>query len=102
MAKVFVGNIDYQVDDAALASLFEENGFPVEQAIIIKDRVSEQSRGFGFVTLKNEHDKERAIEMMNGHKVGTRKLTVNEAKPEVRGAGHHGGQRRDRDDYRRR
>ena len=78
--KLFVGNISWGTTDAELEKLFSEYG-EVEEAVIIKDKFSGRSRGFGFVTMKNDDDADKAVKALNEHDLGGRSIVVNEAKP---------------------
>lgn len=78
--KLFVGNIDWGMDDNALKTLFSEYG-EIEEAVIVKDRMSNRSKGFGFVTFTKDEDADNAIANLNGHETNGRKLVVNEARP---------------------
>jgi RNA recognition motif-containing protein len=78
--KLYVGNLPYAVDDAKLAELFKEYGEVVEAKVIV-DKYSNKSKGFGFVTMKDEAAAEKAIEAMDGNEVDGRKLKVNVARP---------------------
>ncbi|KAG8378711.1 hypothetical protein BUALT_Bualt07G0013700 [Buddleja alternifolia] len=79
-AKVYVGNLPYDVDSERLAKLFEEAGV-VEIAEIIYNRETDQSRGFGFVTMSTVEEAEKAVEMFHRYDVNGRLLTVNKASP---------------------
>ena len=78
--KLFVGNIEWGVTDEDLQKLFAEHG-EVEEAIIIKDKFSGRSKGFGFVTFVNEEDADKAIAALNEYDLNGRQIAVNEAKP---------------------
>lgn len=78
--KLFVGNIDWATTDDQLKELFEQHG-EIEEAIILKDKFSGRSRGFGFVTFVNDEDGDKAVEALNGHDLNGRELAVNEARP---------------------
>lgn len=78
--KLYVGNIDWNTTDEELKGKFSEFG-EVEEAVIIRDKISGRSRGFGFVTYKNDDDADKAIEALNGQNFNGRPLTVNEARP---------------------
>jgi RNA recognition motif-containing protein len=85
--KLFVGNLSYSVDSAALQSMFEEHG-TVESAAVITDRSTGHSKGFGFVEMSNSAEAQAAISALNGVEHGGRALNVSEAKPrEDRGGG---------------
>lgn len=78
--KLYVGNIEWGVTEEELKSGFEEFG-EVEEAIIIKDKMSGRSKGFGFVTFVNDEDADNATEQLNGVDLNGRDLIVNEARP---------------------
>ncbi|CAA7030849.1 unnamed protein product [Microthlaspi erraticum] len=79
-AKLFVGNLPYDVDSQALAMLFEQAG-TVEISEVIYNRDTDQSRGFGFVTMSTVEEAEKAVEKLNRYEVNGRLLTVNRAAP---------------------
>ncbi|XWS51324.1 hypothetical protein CRYUN_Cryun12cG0167300 [Craigia yunnanensis] len=79
-AKLFVGNLRYDVDSQSLAMLFEKAG-TVEIAEVIYNRQTEQSRGFGFVTMSSIEEAEKAVELFNSYDLNGRLLTVNKASP---------------------
>jgi RNA recognition motif-containing protein len=78
--KVYVGNLPFSFDDEGLRRIFATYG-EVEEASIIKDKFSGRSKGFGFVTFKNDAEAQKAIAEMNDKEVEGRNLKVNEAKP---------------------
>uniref|UniRef100_A0A0D9XAT4 RRM domain-containing protein n=1 Tax=Leersia perrieri TaxID=77586 RepID=A0A0D9XAT4_9ORYZ len=79
-AKVYVGNLPYDVDSEGLAQLFEQAGV-VEVAEVIYNRETGQSRGFGFVTMNTIEEADKAIEMLNRYDISGRLLNVNRAAP---------------------
>ncbi|XP_058093681.1 28 kDa ribonucleoprotein, chloroplastic-like [Magnolia sinica] len=79
-AKLFVGNLPYDVESADLAELFEKAGI-VESAEVIYNRETDQSRGFGFVVMSTIEEAEKAVEMFNRYDINGRLLTVNKAAP---------------------
>ncbi|KAJ8504108.1 hypothetical protein OPV22_004994 [Ensete ventricosum] len=79
-AKLFVGNLPYDFDSEKLAHLFEEAGV-VEVAEVIYNRQTDQSRGFGFVTMSTIEEADKAVEMFHRYEVSGRLLTVNKAAP---------------------
>lgn len=79
-AKLFVGNLPYDYDSEKLAQLFNQAGV-VEIAEVIYNRQTDQSRGFGFVTMSTVEEAEKAVEMFNRYDVSGRFLTVNKAAP---------------------
>ena len=78
--KVYVGNLPFSVDDNGLKQIFEPYG-EIEEAIVITNKFSGKSKGFGFVTFKEDSDAKKAISEMNSKEVEGRPLRVNEAKP---------------------
>jgi RNA recognition motif-containing protein len=90
--KLYVGNLTYDVTDAALETLFAEHG-SVQSAQIIMDRDTNRSKGFGFVEMSTDQEAQNAIQALNGQQVGGRALTVNEAKPREERGGGGGGSR---------
>ena len=80
MKKVFVGNLPFSVDDDKLKALFAHHG-AISESIVIKNKFSGRSKGFGFVTFSNDEEGTKAIADMNGKEIEGRKLTVNEATP---------------------
>ncbi len=78
--KLFVGGIPFRSDEGALRKHFEQAG-EVSEAVIIKDKMTGRSRGFGFVTYNNDADATNAIDMFHDKEFDGRKLLVNEAKP---------------------
>ncbi|KAI3520727.1 hypothetical protein L1887_10177 [Cichorium endivia] len=79
-AKIFVGNLPYDFDSEKLANLFNSAGV-VDIAEVIYNRDTEQSRGFGFVTMSTLEEAEQAVEKFNGYDLSGRLLTVNKAAP---------------------
>ena len=78
--KLFVGNISWGVSDDQLKEAFEAFG-DVEDSIILKDRGTGRSRGFGFVTFSDDGAADEAIAAMHEKEMDGRALVVNEAKP---------------------
>ena len=78
--KLYVGNLDYGTNDEALNTLFAQAG-TVTSAMVIMDRYSGRSKGFGFVEMGTEEEAQKAIEMFSGKEQGGRALVVNEARP---------------------
>lgn len=104
--RLFVGNLPHTITDSALTDFVVAAGFQVATAVVIRDKVTGQSRGFGFVELADGEDFQRAIEGLNGQSLDGRSLTVNEARPprsDFSPRSHGGGGREhDRGDRKRR
>jgi RNA recognition motif-containing protein len=81
--KLFVGGLPYSTDQDQVYDLFAKYG-QVVSATIVRDRVTNQSRGFGFVEMATEEQAAKAIEELNGTQFGGRTLVVNESKPKER------------------
>jgi RNA recognition motif-containing protein len=88
--KVFVGGIPWAASDQDLRDLFSEIG-EVTDAVILQDRETGKSRGFGFVTYASDDDAKSSVEKFNGHDFLGRELTVNEARPREERSGGGGG-----------
>ena len=96
--KLYVGNLSHTTTDAGLNEFVTAAGFQVASAVVIRDKMTGQPRGFGFVELTEGQDVQRAIGSLNGQSLEGRPLTVNEAKPQRTGFGRGpgGGGRGDR------
>ena len=80
--KLFVGNLSFGVVNEDLGKLFSDFG-EVEEAVVIIDRDTRRSKGFGFVTFKQSADALKAKEGLNGKDFQGRNLTIDEARPKV-------------------
>ncbi|MFT7183761.1 MAG: RNA recognition motif-containing protein [Oceanicoccus sp.] len=78
--KLYIGNLSWGVATEDLRTAFEQYG-EIEDAIVMTDRETGRSRGFGFVTFTNAEDAEAAVEAMHETELDGRPLTVNEARP---------------------
>ena len=89
--KLFVGNLPFTVDDAALNHNFSEYGSD-QSAKVMMDRETGRSKGFGFVEMSSDAEAQAAIDGLNGMSVSGRAITVNVARPkESRPSGGFGG-----------
>ena len=88
-AKLFIGNLPWSVDSAALEELFREHG-DVTSARVVTDRETGRSRGFGFVEIDAD-DINTVISATNGREMDGRPIRVNEAEDRERGGGGGGG-----------
>lgn len=80
--KLFVGNLPWSVTDEQLKELFSPAG-TVVSAMVIKNKFTGRSKGFGFVEMEGEEAAQAAIAKFNGYEMEGRKLIVNEARPLV-------------------
>lgn len=78
--KIYVGNLPFSVTLDRLKEFFSPYG-QVEDAIVMADKFTGRSRGFGFVTFANDSDADKALAEMNNKNVEGRELKVNEARP---------------------
>jgi RNA recognition motif-containing protein len=79
--KLYVGGLAYSVTDQELEQLFSEQG-KVISAVVIKDRDSGQSKGFGFVEMEDVKEAQNAIKTLNGKELSGRSIMVNQARPQ--------------------
>src|SRR3990172_5543267 len=95
--KLYVGNLPWSVNVQSLKEMFAQFG-EITEAVIISDKYTGRSKGFGFVTFANEADAEKAIAEMANKDIEGRKIVVNVARPreerDNRGGGG-GGYRKD-------
>jgi RNA recognition motif-containing protein len=80
MTRLYVGNIRYSADEAALRAAFEPFG-PVKEVFIGIDRETGRSRGFAFVTMADDASAIKARDGLNGKELDGRALVVKEAQP---------------------
>jgi RNA recognition motif-containing protein len=78
--KLFVGNLSWDTTDESLKEHFSQAGTVVE-AVVIRDRMNNRSKGFGFVTMETEEEAQAAIEQLDGKELDGRQIKVDEAKP---------------------
>lgn len=79
MYKLFVGGLPFSTTDDELQQAFAEYG-AVASAVVIKDRDSGRSKGFGFVEFESDDEGKKAQDAMNGKELGGRAITVNQAR----------------------
>lgn len=93
--KLFVGGLSYNTDVDEVRELFSQAG-EVVSANIIRDKFTNQSRGFGFVEMSTEEQAADAIKRFNGYELGGRNIVVNESRPQEKKpmGGDRGGFRR--------
>ena len=78
--KLYVGGLSYDTTEDGLKDAFAKAG-TVDSAVIITDKMSGRSKGFGFVEMSSDEEATKAMEMWNGKELDGRTLTVNEARP---------------------
>ena len=96
--KLYVGGLPYSTKEDSLRDYFAQAG-NVTSAVIIMDKMSGRSKGFGFVEMSTQEEATNAVSMFNDKEFEGRKLTVNEARPmearPPRTGGYNGGNRRE-------
>ncbi|MCK5848761.1 MAG: RNA-binding protein [Caldisericia bacterium] len=99
--NIFVSNLSFTTTEDELRTEFASFG-ELTSVNIIKDRMTNKSRGFGFVEMVSKEEAEKAIASLDGKSVNGRNITVAEAKPRERkpggsfGGGGGGGGNRNR------
>ena len=73
--KMYVGNISFQCTEEDLFETFETIG-PVGEVSLVRDNETGRARGFGFITMRNKEDGERAIEELDGTELKGRNINV--------------------------
>jgi len=94
--KLFVGSLSWDTNDEGLNAAFSPFG-EISEAIVISDRYTGRSRGFGFVTFNDDEAADKAIEALNGTELDGRTIRVDVAQAKERsgdgGGGGGGGDR---------
>ena len=88
--RLYVGNLAYSTTEDTLRNEFGKFG-NVTSALVVIDRVSGRSRGFGFVEFSTPDEGTQAINGMNGQSLDGREIVVNEARERQAGGGGGGG-----------
>ncbi len=88
--NIYVGNLSYQATEDEIRSLFEAFG-QVSSVALIKDKMTGQPRGFGFVEMPNDSEAQKAIQELNGKDMKGRTLSINPARPRDERGGGGGG-----------
>src|SRR5436309_3328120 len=90
-SKLYVGNLSYSTTEDDLRQLFSQAG-QIKEVIVITDRETRRSKGFGFVEMMTQAEAEKAISMFNNADMQGRRMMVNIARPrEERSGGGMGG-----------
>ncbi len=90
MMRLFVGNIPRECNEVALRAFIQWQGYSVFSALIVRDRETGHSRGFGFVELQDASNLAETIKSLHGKEMSGRVLTVNAATPKLpRGGDQH-------------
>jgi len=78
--KLFVGNLPFSLTNEKLEEIFSAIGKVLSVNIVI-DRMTQRSRGFGFVEYETDEDAQNAIAQLNGNDMDGRQIVVKEALP---------------------
>lgn len=78
--KLYVGNLSFKTSEEELKSLFSSHG-NVTDVFIVKDKFTDRSKGFAFVTMDTPESAQSAIEQLNDFEFLERNIVVNEARP---------------------
>ena len=89
-SKLYVGNLSYSTTEDDLRQLFAQAG-QIKEVIIITDRETRRSKGFGFVEMMTQAEAEKAIQLFNNHELQGRRMMVNIARPREERGGMGGG-----------
>ena len=85
--RLYIGNLPFQATDSEVRDFFARAGITVDNVNLMRDRLSGDARGFGFVEIADPAAAERAIQTCNGQDLKGRALTVNEARPMEKSGG---------------
>ena len=90
--KLFVGSLSWNTTDEGLRTAFAPHG-EIAEAVVVTDRDTGRSRGFGFVTFEDDEAADQAIAALNGTELDGRTIRVDvaQAKERNRGGGGRGG-----------
>lgn len=89
-AKLYVGNLSYNVTEERLQQHFAQYG-SVVSARIITDKFTGKSKGFGFIEMSSDQEAEKATSSLNGTDFEGRNIVVSEARPQAPRAPRPGG-----------
>ena len=78
--KLFVGNLSWNLTSDDLRQLFSEFG-TVEDAVVLTDKFSGRSKGFGFVTMSTDEEAQAAVDGLHQKDIDGRSIVVNVAQP---------------------
>jgi RNA recognition motif-containing protein len=78
--NIYVSNLGFNVQNEDLKKHFSQYG-EVTSVNVIIDKVTNRSRGFAFVDMKDDKAAEEAIRALNGFTLDNRAIKVNEARP---------------------
>lgn len=89
--RLYVGNLPFSADESQIRDLFSQKNRTVSEIKLVTDRDTGRPRGFCFVEMGSSEEAAGAIRDLNGHDMGGRALTVDEARERTSGGGNGGG-----------
>ena len=95
--RIYVGNLPFRVGHDDLVELFSPHGEIVD-AVVVSDKFSGRSKGFGFVTYADEASANKAVAEMDGKEIDGRALKVNEARPRDEDSTNRGSEFKESED----
>ena len=87
--NIYVGNLPKNTTEETVREIFAKYG-EVSEVKLIKDRYSDELRGFGFIEMPSNSDAQKAIQEVNGTELEGHTLIVNEARPREDSSGGRG------------
>jgi RNA recognition motif-containing protein len=92
--KLYMGNLPFRATEEDIQEWFHNSGITADVVTIIRDRMTTEPRGFGFVEINDEAQANTALRVCNGMEMMGRTIVINEAHPV--GSGNAGGMRGNR------
>ncbi len=86
MKRLYIGNLPYRATEADLTAWFQQQGVNASNVNVMRDRFSNESRGFGFAEVEDANV-EHSVELCHGKQFMGRALVINEARPMEKGSG---------------
>lgn len=91
MKRLYLGNLPYRISESDVSDWFHQQGVNVDVVTLIRDKFSNEPRGFGFAEINDDAEADRAVEACNGKEMMGRALVINEARPMTKSGGGGGG-----------
>lgn len=85
---LYVAYLNSELNEDGLLKLFEVFG-KVNSVILVRDKETGKSKGYGFVNMPDEHEAAQAIESLNGRTIADRPIIVREANPKSTSTNHN-------------
>ena len=91
MKRLYLGNLPYRISESDVSDWFQQQGVHVDVVTLIRDKFSNEPRGFGFAEIADDAVADSAVESCNGKEMMGRALVINEARPMTKSGGGGGG-----------